>query len=89
MQLVENACHALARSQGCGDWESLSPEMQRRFKCGVRAVLEALRSPDTAMTEAGAEIIRNVGAAESEAAYLTDAADTWHYMVNVLLGEVR
>jgi hypothetical protein len=63
--------------------------MQVRLKSGVRAVLEALRDPDMAMIEAGVEIIRNVGAAESEAAYVTDAADTWRYMINVLLGEVR
>lgn len=87
MQLIDKAAQALARTQGCYDWDSLSAEKQKSFRCGVRAVFEAVRSPDTGMAEAGAEIIRNVGPAETESAYLSDAADMWSYMIDVLLGQ--
>lgn len=88
MQLLEKANQALARAQGCSDWDNLSTEKQESFRCGVRAVLEAVRDPDSDMAEAGAEIIRNVGPAETELAYLTDASDMWRYMIDVLLGQV-
>lgn len=85
MRLLECAAQALALSKG-DDWEGLSLGERTHYEDGARAVLEALRDPDTRMTEAGAEIIRNVGPAESEAAHRSDAANTWRFMIDALLG---
>ena len=87
MRLVDKAARELARAQGSADWDMLVPEAQERFRSGVRAVLEALRDPDPIMAEAGAEIIRNVGPAESDAAHRSDAATTWRFMIDALLSE--
>lgn len=86
MRLVDKAARALAHSQGCDDWDGLTPEAQARFGRAVRAVLDALRDPDEVMAEAGAEIIRNVGPAESKAAHLSDAVNTWRFMMDTLRG---
>lgn len=87
MRLVDEAAQALAQAQGCADWNVLGSDEQERFRSGVRAVLGALRDPDAVMAEAGAEIIRNVGPAESDAAHRSDAATTWRFMIDALLGE--
>ncbi|MBB4858083.1 1,4-alpha-glucan branching enzyme [Novosphingobium chloroacetimidivorans] len=59
------------------DWE--------RFLPHVRAVLQAVREPSSEMKEAGAEIVRNVHVEESEAAFASDAADTWRFMIDTAL----
>ncbi|MEO6091653.1 MAG: hypothetical protein ABIT04_09425 [Novosphingobium sp.] len=90
MNLINRAAWVLAESQtGSNDWGSLGPGEQKQFHDGVRAVLKSLRDPDERMAEAGAEIIRNVGAAESAAAHLNDAANTWRLMIDVLLEDER
>jgi len=50
-------------------------------------ILNALREPDEAMAEAGAEIIRNVGPSESDSAYANDAVNTWRFMIDALRDE--
>ena len=90
MNLIDRAACALAASQTGGkDWELLGPAQQKQFQEGVRAVLQSLRDPDERMAEAGAEIIRSVGPEESNAAHLSDAANTWRFMIDVLLEEQR
>lgn len=89
MALIDEAAMALAQMQSAGDWDNLAPEAQEQFRSVVYAVLSALRDPDAVMAEAGAEIIRNVGPAQSEVAHLSDAVNTWRYMIDALLGERR
>jgi hypothetical protein len=90
MNLINRAAYALAESQtGCNDWGTLNLAQQEHFHEGVCAVLKSLRDPDDRMAEAGAEIIRNVGPAESNEAHLNDAANTWRFMIDVLLAEER
>jgi hypothetical protein len=50
-------------------------------------MIDALRDPDERMTEAGAEIVRNVSRAESREAYRSDAANTWRFMIDALASE--
>jgi hypothetical protein len=87
MSIVDAAAKALAKTQGDGDWSALGADRQHYFRENVRVVLKALRDPDITMTEAGAEIIRNVSPTESDEAYISDAANTWRYMVDAVLGE--
>lgn len=59
------------------DWE--------RFLPHARAVLQAIREPTDDMTQAGAAIVRNVHVEESDAAFASDAANTWRFMVDAAL----
>lgn len=61
---------------GVDDPEQLDHEAQASLLEDVRAVLEAALEPSPTMTEAGAEIVRNVDVEGSEAAFTSDAADT-------------
>ncbi len=88
MRLIDQAARALAQADG-NEWDGLDPARQQRFRDGVHAVLVALRDPDDIMAEAGAEIIRSVGSAESHAAHLSDAVNTWRYMMDALQGGRR
>lgn len=86
MNLIDRAASALATFQvGEDGWQSLDAAVQDEFRTKVRVILEAIRDPDQAMTEAGAEIIRSVGQAESDVAHLSDAANTWRFMIDALV----
>jgi hypothetical protein len=88
MTLLDRAARALAASQmGRDDWDTLNSDQKVLFQQGTRAVLKCLRDPDIRMAQAGAEIIRNVGQAESEFALLSDAENTWRFMIDALLEE--
>lgn len=88
MNLIDHAARELARLEAGGhNWDILDELAQDKFRNAVRVVLDALRDPDQLMEEAGAEIIRNVGRAEAETAYRNDAANTWRFMIEALLGE--
>lgn len=87
MTIIDVAAKEMANMQGAGDWFSLDKDKQNYFRENVRIILKALRDPNVHMTEAGAEIIRSVGPAESEEAHISDAANTWRYMIDALLGE--
>lgn len=87
MGLIDRAAQALALAQDGVDWDHLAPETQARFRENVRLVLNALREPDEAMAEAGAEIIRNVGPSESDTAHASDAVNTWRFMIDALRDE--
>lgn len=89
MGLVEKAARTLAQVHDGADWDGLAPDDRERFRDSVCAVVQALREPDTIMAEAGAEIIRNVGPAESLAAHLSDAETTWRFMIDALLSQRR
>lgn len=58
-----------------------------RYISMARAAFTAVREPSDAMNEAGREVIRNVGAAESEEAFANDAANTWRFMIDALLSD--
>jgi hypothetical protein len=86
MNLIDRAAREMAAFQmGRDDWDQLGEAGQERFKVGVRMALNLLRDPDEQMKQAGVEIIRHVTRAESEAAYLNDAANTWRFMLDALL----
>lgn len=88
MSLVDRAARALAVSRSdLDDWDALGEMRQEQLRKAVRAALKTLRDPDDRMMEAGAEIVRNVGPAESEFAYRNDAANTWRFMIDALLRE--
>lgn len=72
-------------ADGADGWEALDAAARDRARGRVRDILKVLRDPDERMMEAGAEIIRNVGREESEAARHNDAADTWRFMIDALL----
>ena len=73
------SCQA-ARCRGAEpDWEQFLPQ--------ARVVLQAVREPSEEMTQAGAEIVRNVHAEESEVAFASDAANTWRFMIDAAISE--
>ncbi|WP_313536832.1 hypothetical protein [Sphingomonas sp.] len=87
MSLIDGAARALTSATGGPPWEDLDAKAQDFARERVRAVLKALRDPDVRMAQAGAEIIRNVGPAESWEAHLNDAQNVWGFMVDALLEE--
>lgn len=87
MSLIDHAARALAGEWHPQDWDSLGSEGQDRYRRAVRTMIDALRDPDERMTEAGAEIVRNVSRAESREAYRSDAANTWRFMIDALASE--
>ncbi|CAM5537743.1 hypothetical protein [Sphingobium scionense] len=89
MKPIERAARALCRldghpQAGVSDadmpWEDYLPQ--------VRAVLEALHEPSDWMAEAGAELLRHVGADEGEQGYRQDAADIWRYMLDSMVKDI-
>ncbi|WIW91132.1 hypothetical protein K3M67_21470 (plasmid) [Sphingobium sp. V4] len=58
------------------DWRACLPQLM--------AVIAALHEPSPAMMEAGAEIVRYVGAEESEEGHRSDAANIWRFMIEAL-----
>lgn len=90
MNLLDQAARGMAASQrGRDDWDELGVAEQERFKAGIRTALTILRDPDEHMTQAGVEIIRHISSAESETAYVNDAANTWRFMLDALLANDR
>ncbi|KQM18274.1 hypothetical protein [Novosphingobium sp. Leaf2] len=86
MTLIDLAAQAMAKVQG-SQWAVLNGAEQQTLRDCVHAVIKAVRQPDVRMTEAGAEIIRKIGPDESDAAHLSDAANTWRFMIDALLDE--
>jgi hypothetical protein len=91
MKLIERAANA-AREALLAQGVRAAPESgditgQVDVAAVVHAVLQAIREPDEEMSEAGAEIIRNVGRDEAAEAYQGDAVNTWRYMIDAALGE--
>ncbi|MFD2431304.1 hypothetical protein ACFSUK_31095 [Sphingobium scionense] len=89
MKPIERAARALCRldghpQAGVSDadmpWEDYLPQ--------VRAVLEALHEPSDWMAEAGAELLRHVGADEGEQGYRQDAVDIWRYMLDSMVKDI-
>ncbi|ANI78484.1 hypothetical protein [Sphingobium sp. EP60837] len=70
------------------DWNDPDAELLRRmYRENARAAIAALREPDDLMVQAGAEIVRHIGAAESDEAFLNDAANTWRLMIDAAVAE--
>lgn len=81
MTPIEQAARALAQTQPGtdgveADWRACLPQLM--------AVIAALHEPSPAMMEAGAEIVRYVGAEESEEGHRSDAANIWRFMIEAL-----
>jgi hypothetical protein len=90
MNPIEKAARSLCRLQGESEedpatgsprWTAYLPQ--------VRALLDALHEPTLQMKEAGSEIIRHVGAEESDLGHQSDAANVWRFMVDTLQQEAR
>lgn len=85
---LQRAAKALMRCRsGIDDLEGLDDELQAQLMDEARAVLEEFREPDRMMTEAGAEIVRNVHSEESGAAFEDDAANVWRVMIEAALAK--
>jgi len=87
MMLIDRAARTLTSAMGDLPWDRLDAEARDRARECVRAILRELRDPDMAMAEAGAEIIRNVGPAETPEAHLNDAQNVWRFMIDQLLDQ--
>lgn len=87
MTLITSAARALMAVQGNPYWERLDADTQDRARESVRVILKELRDPDVDMAQAGSEIIRNIGPAESPEAHLNDAQNVWRFMIDKLLEE--
>lgn len=82
MTPIEQAARALAATPPdptAADWRASLPQL--------RAVIAALHEPSRAMTQAGAEIVRHVGAEESVVGHQSDAANIWRFMIDALRQE--
>lgn len=91
MESIERAARALCALDGkSGDElsESGAPVWQD-YVAQVGVVVKALHEPTTAMCEAGAEIVRVIGAEEEDFAYQQDAANIWRYMADTLLSDIN
>lgn len=85
MTPIEQAARALAQNQTRTDG------VEADWLASLRqliAVIAALHEPSPAMTEAGAEIVRYVGAEESEEGHRSDAANIWRFMIEALRHDV-
>ncbi len=88
MKLIERAAQALAVAlHGETGAQALPPTERSQLRKAIHAVLATLRDPDEDMVQAGAEIVRNVGKDETSEAHLSDAANTWRFMMDVLLAD--
>lgn len=85
MSPIEKAARSLCRAHdedeedisiGAPRWTAYLPQ--------VMMVIDALHEPSLPMMEAGSEIIRYVGDAESDDGYRGDAANVWRFMIDVL-----
>lgn len=78
---ARSLCHASGHdaedmSAGAPRWASYLPQ--------VMTVVDALHEPSQVMKEAGSEIIRHVGAEESDVGHQSDAANVWRFMMDAL-----
>lgn len=89
MTPIERAAKAMYDAvQPEWDWNDPDAELLRRmYRDNARVAIAALREPDELMIQAGAEIVRHIGAEESEDAYLNDATNTWRLMIDAALAE--
>lgn len=83
MKPAERAARALCKLDGhpqAGVAEADIPWQDYLPK--VRAVLDAVHEPSDWMKEAGAELVRHVGAGEEQRSYEQDAGNIWRYMID-------
>ncbi len=86
IERAAQAMHASAQPE----WPWTDPDcgpLRKIYRDAARAMIASLRDPSTEMRMAGAEIVKRVGAEESDAAYQQDAADTWRMMIEAALSE--
>lgn len=88
MSPIEKAARALASLNG-EDPEHLSAGQARwtYYLAQVNAVVAAVHEPTILMKEAGSEVVRFVGAEESDIGRQSDAANIWRFMVDALREE--
>jgi hypothetical protein len=92
MHPIERAARAICADLGVDpdsnvDFEAEVRPAWKEHIATVCSALQAMRDPSRSMMEAGAEITRNVGRAESDAAYINDAANVWRFMIDAALSE--
>jgi hypothetical protein len=88
IERAAQAMHASAQPE----WPWTDPDcepLRKIYRDAARAMLVALHDPSEAMRIAGAEVVSNVTARESDAAYQQDAADTWRFMINAALNQLE
>jgi hypothetical protein len=85
MNPIEKAARSLCHADG-HDAEDISSGAPRwaNYLPQVMAVVDALHEPSQSMKEAGSEIIRHVGAEESDIGHQSDAANVWRFMMDAL-----
>lgn len=88
MNHIEKAARILCRANG-EDEEDMSAGTPRWtiYLPHFVAIFDALHEPSPSMKEAGSEIIRHVGAEESDIGYQSDAANVWRFMIDALRQE--
>lgn len=85
MNPIEKAARALCAVHGDNPDDAIDGAVRwTHYTPHVAAVLKALHEPSPAMKEAGSEIIRHVGHEESKQGHLSDAANVWRFMMDVL-----
>jgi hypothetical protein len=87
MTMLDTAARALATARsGIDGYDALDEELKADLRQEVRDVLRSLRDPTNHVTSAGAEIIRTVRQGESDEAFQSDAANTWRFMIDAVIG---
>lgn len=90
MNPIEKAARSLCHADG-HDAEDMSSGAPRWtiYLPQVMTVVDALHEPSQVMKEAGSEIIRHVGAEESDIGHQSDAANVWRFMMDALYQDGR
>lgn len=83
--MVERVARAIVTliPDGFG-WEQ-SEEDWRQVEDIVRAAIEAMREPDSAMVQAGGRTVARLSAGRAIEPYEDDAADAWRAMIDAAL----
>lgn len=88
MSPIERAARALSRHErGTDCYDGLDEAQQQTLQESVMVVMQSFQQPDRMMTEAGAQIVRNVHREESGAAFEDDAANIWRAMFGAAVGK--
>lgn len=90
MSPIEKAARNLCKAHGDNEEDaSTGAPRWTTYLPQVMAVIDALHEPSLAMKEAGSEIIRHVGAEESNIGHQSDAANVWRFMIDALRQDMK
>jgi hypothetical protein len=88
MTSLERGARALAFAEtGIDEWDQLDDDFQEMLKETVRAVLVALREPDSRMKHVGAQVVMDVGSREATTELEGRAAMVWRHMISAAVAE--